>query len=129
MLALVVETFRVMASLSILAFDDAGDAVVEAAVDAAVNVQAVETLKMMGGVPMDMESAVEVHAVVADDEVVVAIEVGAVVAAQNKAVVTRLSWTSLAHIVDVTDRGHGRFQPYSASLGMLQRLTGWPKQA
>jgi len=117
-----------MASLSILAFDDAGDAVVEAAVDAAVNVQAVETLKMMGGVPMDMESAVGVHAVVADDEVVVAIELG-VVAAQNKAVVTRLSWTTLAHIVDVTDRGHGRFQPYSASLGMLQRLTGWPKQA
>lgn len=109
-----------MALLSTLAFDDADDAVVEAAVGAAVNVQAVETLRMVGGAPMDMESGVEVHAVVADGEVVVAIEVG-VAAAQNKAVVTRLSWTSLAHIVDVTDRGHGRFQPYLASLEMLQR--------
>jgi len=122
-LVLVVETFHVMVWLSTPVFDDADDVVVvvvEAAVGAAVNVQVVGTLRMVGGAPMDMESAVGVHAVVAGDEVVVAIEVD-VVAAQNKAVVIRLSWTSLAHIVDGTDHGHGRFQPCLASVEMLRR--------
>lgn len=61
--------------------------------------------------------------VVVEGESVATIAVD-VVAARNKAVVVRLSWTNVVHNPDVTARGHGRSQPYLASIELLQQHRG-----
>ena len=128
MLVLAVGTFRGKMLLNTPVSDDVDSAVVgEAAavdaVDAAAIVQVVRARRQVEGDLKDMESGVEVRVVKLSGERVVvdvvAIEVD-VVAAQNKAVVDRLDWTSWAHIADVTDHGRGRSQPRLASPEMLQ---------